>query len=238
MAYERKIPLIIWGQNQSVEQVGKFSHQDNAEMSKWSRKENDLFNVDTKKLIGNGAQVNLRDLNYYNYPNISNLNRRGVKGLYLSNYMRWDPLLQNKSAVDNGFKPEQNNASFDVYERAGSSVYYGLHDLLKYKRVGYRKVNDHVAREIRHGRITTEEGILINQHYSKAKVHIKPFFDWLGASKSGYEWFKLHRLHGLAPLISDSELEQNSITLPDSINSLILDAYKPKNQHVLFGKGL
>jgi len=238
VAYERKIPLIIWGQNQSVEQVGKFSHYDNVEMSKWSRKEHDLFNVDTKKLIGNGAQVNLRDLNYYNYPDISNLNRRGVKGLYLSNYMRWDPLIQNKSAVEYGFHPEVNNASFDIYERAGSSVYYGLHDLLKYKRVGYRKVNDHVAREIRHGRLSSEEGMLINQHYSKEKVHIKPFFDWLGASKSGYEWFKLHRLDGLDYLISDNEVESSRLILPESIKSLLSSANKPKKQHMLFGKGI
>ena len=46
VAKERKIPLIIWGQNQAVEQVGKFSHHDKVEMSKWGRKEHDLFNCD------------------------------------------------------------------------------------------------------------------------------------------------------------------------------------------------
>lgn len=238
VAYERKIPLIIWGQNQSVEQVGKFSHQDNAEMSKWSRKEHDLFNVDTKKLIGNGAQVNLRDLNYYNYPDISNITRRGVKGLYLSNYMRWDPLLQNKGAVEYGFQPEDNIASFDIYERAGSSVYYGLHDLLKYKRVGYRKIADHVAREIRHNRLTSLQGSELIEKYTKTKVHIKPFFDWLGVSPSGYEWFKTHKLNGLHHLICENEAEDESIFLPQPVSSLLKGSYYSKSEFVTFGKGI
>ena len=66
-----------------VEQVGKFSHLDEVEMSKWSRKEHDLFNVDTDTLIGNGAQVNERHLNYYHYPKIQKLGKK-VKGIYLN----------------------------------------------------------------------------------------------------------------------------------------------------------
>jgi len=238
VAYERRIPLIIWGQNQSVEQVGKFSHFDNVQMSKWSRKEHDLFNIDTKALVGNGAQVNLRDLNYYNYPQASDLNRRGVKGLYLSNYMRWDPLSQNKSIVKHGFKPEINNSSFDVYERAGSSVYYQLHDLLKYKRHGYRKVNDHIAREVRHGRLTTEDALLLNDHYANIKVHIKPFFDWLGVSSSGYEWFKLHRLNGLESLLSDREVTYQSNVLPKALSDMLLESESAIKHYIPFAKGI
>ena len=70
VANEKSIPLVIWGGNQSIEQVGKFSHDDCVEMSSWSRREHDLFNVDTLKLIGNGAQIHERNLNYYMYPSI------------------------------------------------------------------------------------------------------------------------------------------------------------------------
>jgi N-acetyl sugar amidotransferase len=238
VAYERKIPLIIWGQNQSVEQVGKFSHHDNVQMSKWSRNEHDLFNVDTKTLIGNGAQVSTRDLNYYKYPELSNLSRRGVKGLYLSNYMRWDPLAQNQSMISKGFQPEQNNSSFDIYERAGNSVYYKFHDILKLKRVGYRKISDHVAREIRHGRINSHEGRFIINAYNSQPVDIKPFFDWLGVTKSGYEWFKIHRLKGLEHLISESVAVNENITLPTSLSRMISNSKSAECEHVIFGKGV
>lgn len=238
VAYERNIPLIIWGQNQSVEQVGKFSHHDAAQMSKWHRKEHDLFNIDIESLIGNGAQVNVRDLNYYRYPKIDELDKRGVKGLYLSNYFRWDPIAQNKNVVTFGYQPESNGSSFDIYERAGSSVYYQLHDLLKYKRIGYRKITDHVAREIRHKRLTTNEGITLNNTYTQSKVYIKPFFDWLGVSTSGYEWFKKHRLYNMAELISEEEVNLPQVKLPIELNNMLTNSKESKERHILFGKGL
>ena len=154
IAYERKIPLVVWGQNQSVEQCGKFSHLDSVEMSRWGRKQHDLFEVEIEELMGNGAQVNSRQVNYYKYPKISRLSKRGIRGIYLSNYFRWDPLFQNQSTLKFGFNPQTNFSTFDIYERAGSSVYYSFHDLLKYKRTGYRKIRDHLVREIRHGRIS------------------------------------------------------------------------------------
>lgn len=239
VAYERKIPLIIWGQNQAVEQVGKFSHHDAAEMSRWNRREHDLFNVEIGHLIGNGAQVDERDLNYYRYPEVSSITRRGVRGLYLSNYMRWDPIVQNQAMTKFGFTPEANASTFDVYERAGSSVYYHLHDVLKLKRVGYRKINDHVARETRHGRVSAEEAKCLLEHFGNSKVYIKPFFDWLGVTKSGYDWFKMHRLEPVRGLISDSSVDLSStIKLPQVLSNVLSPAKTPKDHHVVFGKGV
>ncbi|EGU56699.1 putative LPS biosynthesis protein [Vibrio nigripulchritudo ATCC 27043] len=237
VAHERKIPLIIWGQNQAVEQVGKFSHHDTVEMSRWSRREHDLFNVEIECLIGNGAQVNERDLNYYRYPEISSISRSGVRGLYLSNYMRWDPLAQNQAMIKHGFQPEQNNSSFDIYERAGSSVYYNLHDILKYKRIGYRKVTDHVAREIRHGRISAEEGKWISAQYTNSKVYIKPFFDWLGVTSSGYEWYKLHKLNNLSHLITEDNNFLGSINLPNGLTKRLTSPKNKNRDFIVFGKG-
>lgn len=236
VAQERKIPLIIWGQHQAIEQVGKFSHHDAVEMSRWSRREHDLFNVETERLIGNGAQVDMRHLNYYYYPDIELLSRRGIRGIYLSNYYRWDPLAQNKDMIKYGFVAEKNTSSFDNYERAGSSVYYHLHDLLKFKRVGYRKISDHVAREIRHGRIDSDEGVKIIKHYSNSRVDIKPFFDWLGVTKSGYEWFKMHRLKGLEHLIDGAENAE--IILPESLMGFVSNSKVPKEKFITFGKGI
>lgn len=236
IAKERKIPLIIWGQHQAVEQVGKFSHYDKIQMSSWNRKEHDLFNVDIDTLIGNGAQVQERDLNYYKYPNIFQLEKSGIKGIYLSNYMKWDPLKQNHSILDCGFKPERNQGSFDIYERAGSSVYYQFHDLLKFKRVGYRKIRDHLVREIRHGRVLKEEAILLENEYSNSKVNVHKFFDWLGMNKSGIEWFIMHQLKGYEHLIGENV--NRSIKLPDKLNNLVTKGSSVNNNYIILGKGI
>lgn len=236
IAYERKIPLIIWGQNQAVEQVGKFSHVDSVEMSEWSRNEHDLFNIENKTLIGNGAQIEKRKLKYYDYPKINKLAKRNIKGIYLSNYFRWDPLYQNKESIKHGFQPELNDSTFDIYERAGSSVYYKIHDLLKFKRVGYRKVSDHVAREIRHNRLSTSEGKKIIKSYTSKKIEIRSFFEWLGVNETGYEWIKKYPLSDVQGLIEESSSSSGKIILPEKIDYMIQKGKKAKKDFILFGK--
>lgn len=236
IAYERKIPFIIWGQHQAIEQVGKFSHRDQVQMSRWNRNEHDLFNVDTDRLIGNGAQVQEHQLNYYQYPDITKLHKSGVIGIYLSNYFPWDPLAQNHKALTQGFKPQTQSATFDIYERAGSSIYYGIHDLLKMKRRGYRKVTDHLTREIRHGRVTRCQAIDLQRTYQAQKVDIDPFFDWLDVTQSGKQWLIKHRLDDVSHLIG-TELNP-APELPDSISSVLMDDVRSSQEFILFGKGL
>ena len=239
VANEKSIPLIIWGGNQAVEQVGKFSHKDSVEMSSWSRIEHDLFGVDTESLIGNGAQVNERKLNYYYYPDDLKKLSKKVKGLYLSNYMPWDPLKQNHSMVlKHGFKPEANPYSFDPYERAGSSVYYQIHDLLKFERLGYRKITDHCTREIRHGRLTRTEAVKIESNFINNKINIKPFFKWLNVNQTGIDWFLKHRLNKSTHLISDSQINYKTPNFPDRLKSMLSDHSKPKKQFITYGKGI
>ncbi len=238
IAKEREIPLVIWGGNQSIEQAGKFSHHDKVQMSKWSRKEHDLFGQDIKSFIGNGAQVQTKDLYYYKYPDISSLNKtkKNVKGIYLSNYFLWDPLKQNHSILDCGFIPQENPASFDIYERAGSSTYYQIHDLLKYKKLGYRKITDHLSREIRHKRVDRKTALEIEKHYTNSKVDVYAFFKWLGMSDSGIKWFILHQLKGLEHLIGKEE--QNKIKLPKAIDQLLIKGSNPKKEFLSFAKGI
>ena len=105
MAIERNIPLIIWGQLQPIEQCGKFSHYDRVSMTKWSQLEHDRLGLDIDEMIGNGAQLNPQYLPYYDYP--KKAMRLGINapiGLYLSNFLRWDPLKQNFSILKYGFK--------------------------------------------------------------------------------------------------------------------------------------
>ena len=88
VAIERNIPLIIWGQLQPLEQVGKFSHYDSVEMTKWSQIEHDRIGLSIQQVIGNGAQLNPKLLYYYDYPpQTVRLGRRAPRGIYLSNYL-------------------------------------------------------------------------------------------------------------------------------------------------------
>lgn len=235
VAKEKKIPLVIWGANQAVEQVGKFSHHDQVEMSSWSRVEHDLFGNDIETLMGNGAHVNERKVNYYRYPSVASLGR-DVKGIYLSNYMFWDPLKQNHSTLSYGFIPQSNSNTFDPYERAGSSIYYGIHDLLKFERQSYFKVRDHLSREIRHGRINKAESSILENYYFNRYVNIDEFFSWLGISESGKQWFITHKLKKTKNFVNEIDEPFISVKLPINLSEIIVSGKVPKQNFILFGK--
>ena len=238
LAIEKKIPLVVYGQNQAIEQVGKFSHRDVVEHSSWSRIEHDLFNIQEKYFINTGSNFNQKDLYYYNFPGIDKLSRNKIRGLYLSNYFPWDPLKQNKTSVNKGFIPQKNYSTFDVYENAGNSIYYNFHDLSKLMRVGYRKIHDHVAREIRHKRISIKDAHNVIKMYQDNKVYIKDFFEWLDVSTTGYQWFVSQKLQKYKRLISNEPI---SAVSKDSNIALLNNLHKGKNpskHYVAFAKGI
>ena len=239
VAKERNIQLIIWGQNQAIEQVGKFSHYNNVQMSKWSRLEHDLFSVDCQKLIGNGTEVEVDKLHYYNYPLIRQISTKGIVGIYLSNYLLWDPLLQNSSMTKYGFMPQKSSSTFDPFERAGSSVYYGIHDLFKYMRCGYRKCTDHLSREIRHKRLDRNTALELNKHFTSSLVNLNPFFDWLGLTSSGKEFLKIKLLQSVSHLIEESKVEVLiEPKLPKKIKDLLPSSFSPSQEFCSYFKGI
>ena len=240
VAIERNIPLIIWGQLQPLEQVGKFSHYDSVEMTKWSQIEHDRIGLSIQQVIGNGAQLNPKLLYYYDYPpQTVRLGRRAPRGIYLSNYLKWDPLKQNHSVLQYGFKPQLETATFDPYERAGSSVYYTVHDLSRLLRHGYRKVRDHINREIRHNRIDRMTGQMLYKYYNQQSININPFFDWLNVTQSGKEWIIQHLLSSHSNLIrNEPSLSPLPVDLPESINKLIGTTFSPEKNFVAYGKGI
>ena len=214
LALDMKIPLILWGGLQATEQVGKFSHNDEAEMSGWGRSQHDLFSVDSVDFFGTGAQISDSEQFHYGYSDLKQANK--VTGLYLSNYVRWDPWKQNHSILKYGFTPEKSQYTFDQFERSGSSVFYKIHDILRYEKHGYIKVKDQLSREIRHGRILRGKAAKLYAKYLNQDRDIKPFFDWLGVTDSGFELFIKERLaHAQTKISNKKNVRINS---KDSFN--------------------
>ena len=95
------------------------------------------------------------DIWQYRYPAFEAINNIGIKGIYLGNYIRWDPLAQHLEMVRRyNYKSAKQNRTFDTYDNIDDWHYADTHDLIKYAKHGYGKVVDHACREIRHGRIS------------------------------------------------------------------------------------
>jgi N-acetyl sugar amidotransferase len=177
-----KIPLIIWGAHQGIEQVGMFSYLDEVEMTKRYRKDHDLFGVDAEDLIENYNNLNLEDVNDYIYPSFNDINLIGTRGIYLNNYLRWDPKIQNEEMIKKfGYKTRSFGRTFDKYEYVDCFNYLEIHDLLKQYKHGYSKVTDQATREVRFNRLKKKDAKLIVRYFENQKINFdKKFCEWIG----------------------------------------------------------
>ncbi len=184
VAVRLKIPLIIWGAHQGIDQVGMYSHLDEVEMTRKYRKEHDLLGLESEDLISDEDQIFEKDVYQFMYPDNHDIASVGVRGIYLNNYIRWDTKAQHENMINKyQYETYSQTRTFDSYNDVDSFVYSDLHDYIKNLKWGYGKVTDHVNREIRLKRLTRERGIdLINQYQAVEPQFNHQFMDWLGVT--------------------------------------------------------
>jgi len=188
IAVKFKIPLIIWGAHQGVDQVGMFSHLDEVEMTRKYRKEHDLMGLEAEDLLDDAVELAPADVEQFRYPHDKELEAVGVRGIYLNNYIRWDSKAQHERMIAMyGYETMTQQRTFDTYNDVDCFHYSGLHDYIKFSKWGYGKVTDHAVREIRLRRLTREEGIDMVGRYSAVEpADLSLFLQWVGMKKEEF----------------------------------------------------
>jgi N-acetyl sugar amidotransferase len=189
-AVRYKVPLIIWGAHQGLEQVGMFSHEHEVEMTRRYRKDHDLMGVEADELLSVVDTLQEEDIWQYRYPDDSDLHAIGVRGIYLGNYVRWDPKAQHEQMIrDFGYRSAPFARTFDCYDYVDCYNYMDVHDTLKLYKHGYSKVTDHACREIRFGRISREQGLALVRKHERAPIKQGDLFSqWLGIPKTSLQF--------------------------------------------------
>lgn len=250
-----QIPLIIWGAHQGLEQVGMFSHLDNVEMTRRYRKDHDLMGYEADDLITHFNSLKEEDIWQFRYPDDLDIARVGIKGIYLGNFVRWDPKAQHELMIKK-FKYEtcKFNRTFDCYDYTDCYNYMNVHDLLKLYRHGYSKVTDHASREIRFGRITRDEGMaLVKKHEMQAPESESLFLEWTDIKEKSFKFLAdCHKskkfwnadkygrwsFNGWSKIQHKPEKKYNKLKIKFRINQMDFKKNKnTKNQYTLIGKG-
>ena len=191
-----KIPLVIWGHHQGLDQVGMFSHTDEVEMTRKYREEHDLMGFEAEDLAARSELLSEEDLEPYVYPHDRELEVVGVRGLYLGNYLRWDTKAQHEEMILRyGYETADLPATFDRYNDVDCWVHSDLHDWSKRLKWGYGRVTDHACREIRLRRMTREQGIeAVARQGNPEPRHLGMFLEWLDLSEAEFrEEMEAHR---------------------------------------------
>ncbi|MES2284300.1 MAG: N-acetyl sugar amidotransferase [Bacteroidota bacterium] len=190
VAVKFKIPLIIWGAHQGIDQVGMFSHLDEVEMTRKYRKEHDLMGYEAEDLVDEFDGITEKDIVQYTYPNDIDIERVGIRGIYLNNYIRWDSKEQHEQMIKQfDYETLSQTRTFDTCNDVDCFNYSDIHDYIKFIKHGYSKVTDHASREIRLRRMTREQGIdFIHQFAKKDPRNLNLFLKWIGMTENSFHY--------------------------------------------------
>lgn len=237
VAVNLKIPLIIWGVHQGVDQVGMFSHTDEVEMTRKYRKEHDLMGYEAEDMISESEGIFERDMAKYFYPSNKSIEAIGVRGIYLGNYIRWDSKTQHELMIKKyDYQTSPQTRTNNPYDNVDCFLYSDVHDYIKFIKQGYGKITDHVSREIRLKHLKRNEGeTLVKFYESIPPKHLAKFLDWVDMSnKEFFSELKQHEKYKFTEINHNKYLQnKNKPNIYDHNHTKVID-----NKIVLFDKGV
>lgn len=250
VALKFDIPFILWGVNGYLDQVGKFSHYNLVEMSKRIWEEFSCRGFEAHEIFEmqkNNINFKLNDINPLIYPNLSEIIKKNIRGIYLGNYIFWDSKLQTEKMIKKyGYETFKEQRTYNTYESIYCIHNSGMHDYNKFLKHGFCKVTDHVNRDIRYKRINREDGKHLIKCYSSLEPeNINILLEDLSISrKFFYEKSLKFRSKYLQKFDYTSVKKSLNITnklkeIEERINYQISDLLEPqsyKDKNIIFGR--
>lgn len=184
VAVQQNVPLMIWGEHGFMDLGGMHSYNDIVEFTYRMRHEHALRGFEWYDFVEQapkyGEMLEKRELIPWMYPSDEEIERVGVRGIYISNYFKWEANEHTQLMKDlYGF--EESDEPFERTYRRASNLddmhENGIHDYMKYVKFGYGRASDHVCKDIRAGKMSREEGIEIVRKMDPIKS--KDLWRWL-----------------------------------------------------------
>jgi N-acetyl sugar amidotransferase len=191
VAVRYNVPLMMWGEQGYMETAGMYSYNDFIEFTAKCRLEHGLRGYDWYDFTDEGLEklgrpelkegLSAKDLLWAQYPSDDEIDRVGVRGIYLSNYVNWDANEHVKLVIGKyGWLPAQQpfERTYRNFSNLDDMHENGIHDYLKFIKLGYGRASDHASKDIRSGKMTRDIGIAMVRKYD----HVKPRRDldrWL-----------------------------------------------------------
>lgn len=191
VAVQYEVPLMMWGEHGFMDLGGMYSYNDFVEFTAKYRKEHSLRGYDWYDFTDEGLErlgrpelkegLTDKDLLWAQYPSDEEIDQVGVRGIYLSNFVDWDANRHVKLVMEKyDWRPAQQpfERTYRMMSNLDDMHENGIHDYLKFIKLGYGRGSDHSCKDIRAGLMTREQGIEMVRKYD----HVKPQRDlqrWL-----------------------------------------------------------
>lgn len=169
VALKYRIALVIWGEEPNMEYGGAKSFKEKAALNRaWCKSQHILKG----KLAEDWADESLpiSELRTLIYPPEEELDALGYTPIFLGTYIPWDAKQNVEIAKQYGFKTRERPV-MGLYDYADIDCeHIVIHHYFKWLKFGFNRITDNACNEIRKGRLTRNEAILL----VKEKDGIKP----------------------------------------------------------------
>jgi N-acetyl sugar amidotransferase len=168
VAVQQNVPLMIWGEHGFMDLGGMHSYNDLVEFTFRYRHEHCLRGYEWYDFIEQAPKFNekleKKDLIPWMYPTDEEIERIGVRGIYISNFFKWEAnehgeLMKKEYGFLEAEEPFER--TYRTMSNLDDMHENGIHDYMKYIKFGYGRATDHVCKDIRAGKMTRSEGIEI-----------------------------------------------------------------------------
>lgn len=189
VAVKLKVPLVVWGEHGFMDLGGMHSYNDLVEFTYRYRHEHNLRGFEWYDMTDEGLAklgrpelgegLHAKDLISWMYPPDKEIAEVGVRGVYISNYFKWEA-NEHVRLVMEKYDFKEAEEPFERTYRTTSNLddmhENGIHDYLKFIKFGYGRATDHCCKDIRARRMTRAKAVEI----VRQRDHIK--------SKDLYRW--------------------------------------------------
>lgn len=205
VALRYDVPLLFWGEKSEYSSfLGNFDEESEHDERRFNLKVN--LGINAEDMLGmldntvSDHPVELRDLKPYTFPPARELRRAKVESKFLGHYIPWDLPKQVeiiKRELDwQGDEVEGIPPQYD-YEKIECFM-QGVRDYLKYLKRGVGRTNHLASIDIRHGRLTREEGVRLEAEYDgRRPAALDVFLKVLDMKEE--EFYELVEPHVVAP---------------------------------------
>jgi N-acetyl sugar amidotransferase len=165
IALKFDIPLIVWGENSAFEYGSQNEELEGFSLDReWVKHFGVTHGTTAKDWISD--ELNEKSLNAYFGPKPEELNKKGIKAVFLGYYFIWDPHVSLKNAVATGFKIRNEGPKVGYYNYADiDDDFISIHHYLKLYKFGFTRLFDNLSIEIRNKRMTRDAALKIVKKY-------------------------------------------------------------------------
>lgn len=157
-----KIPLLVWGES-IAENDGRATYD--KPVTKFDR---DYFTKVSARLTAEemvGGDLTAKDLHPFELPSYEEIERTGVWGIHLGDYVFWDDERQTEWIKKTyGWRETEMEGAYKGYKSA-ECIMAGMHDFTCYLKRGFGRSTWQASVDVRNGLLTRREGFeLIKNH--------------------------------------------------------------------------